>query len=285
MAIIAVAVYALPIVLAYHLLHLHGGLFTNLFVVVVTVGLSAISAFGVFLIISVIHESAHYNLYNQRWLNHIVGIFVATIIPWDGLSRARFLETHSHHHIYLNTTKDPEDVFITIENPQLSISTVFIGIKETLKSFMEYSIASFKTLFSSNETKWPKQHKLLYVYESVCYFFFIAIQLYFIVKFPLLLIFYLLTLFISLIFIVVGNFGAHMFYLYPAIISNPAPKWYAKFIEVISFGSYLHIEHHAYPTVPCHQLPALSRYLHSLGFYKRNNIPINSIRAQLMMSE
>jgi fatty acid desaturase len=37
------------------------------------------------------------------------------------------------------------------------------------------------------------------------------------------------------------------------------------------FGANYHLEHHAYPGVPCYRLPRLHRYLASLGTYDRVN--------------
>lgn len=283
MAITGLSLYIAPLIAAYFLLQLPISLFLK---IIVTLSMGTLSAIGNVLLSIFTHEAAHYSLFKQRNLNQIAGIIGLSTCLSAFLSCMRFFELHSKHHKYFHTENDPEDIFIPFKNPKMNMKILLIGMKNTVLFLFKYSKESLIHLFNSNSQIKPVKHKnALFVFECLYYFLCLGIQIYFMWLFPPLIIVYFIANIISLVIIVIVGHASHEFNSPLHFKNKTISKWIGKFFLKASFGTFLHLEHHAYPSIPAYQLPALSRFLFSNGFYTKNQITLGSVHLQIAKGE
>lgn len=277
MALTALSLYFLPLIAAYFLLKLNMSVLLKL-VICVLAGL--IVAAGNMLLAIFTHEASHYSLFKQRKLNLVAGILCLSVTPSAFLSCMRFFELHAQHHKYIHTINDPEDIFIPHIHQPLTMHLIGLGMKNTIIYLFRYSFYSIKNLLIENDPHHFYKH-LLFIIECLFYFTCLGLQLYFMWLLPWLILVYLIANLTALFMIVIIAHASHDFNFGLNIKNQKIAKWIAKFILKSSFGTFLHLEHHAFPTVPAYHLPHLCHFLFLEGFYKKNNIRLGSVHLQI----
>lgn len=286
MLLTGLSLYCLPLICAYFLLHLKINIPLKC---VVIVGMGLLTASGNALLAIFTHEAAHYSLYQRRIINQILGIIAISSTPSAFLACTRFFERHGHHHQYFHGKNDPEEIFTPCYSPSLTKKMMLLGMKNTLRYLFDYSFVSLKYFVTVNKISENinciAHKKEIFIFEFIFYSFSLGIQIYFMIIFPPLILVYLIANLFALILIVFVNHSSHRFGKGVSINNKIISKWLARLFVKASFGTYLHIEHHAYPTVPACHLPALGRYLYAQDFYNKNNILLGTIHDWAIKAE
>lgn len=203
------------------------------------------------------HECTHYNLFNNRLLNSIIGSIFSYLIffKWN----YRF--THLKHHKSLGTLEDP-DSHNYINYPAnrtfflKDITSHLIGIS-AIKQFLHQSVLNDKTLKKIN----PKEFIFLFCVQLILFFIFYSINISYYLLFWILP---LLTLTKTLTHLrniaehiqLSDSFGSYSRYrtIYPNFLE-------AFFLSPLNFN--FHAEHHLFPKVCFHELPNLHAHIKS----------------------
>jgi fatty acid desaturase len=225
-----------------------------LYILVVVIIGSRMHAFAVLM-----HDAAHYRGNSRRWLNELIGEFVALPI---GITMQGYRNTHFAHHREVNTENDPDWVrklgAREFSFPK-SRAEVILLLCQFAFGFQFFSqlkkIRGMKNINDvSVKLKIVRAVLLIYVFALSIYAgFWKELILYWLVP--------LTTSF--MLFLYIRSVAEHFAVEYDHVLNQTrtviAPFWERWLFA--PHGVNYHLEHHLYPSVPFFRLAELHRYL------------------------
>ena len=224
------------------------------------------------------HESAHYRLFEQRWLNDAAGRVCATL---QGLSMRTYRVIHRLHHNNLYTELDP-DTALHGGYPRGKAYLVrkllkdltgftawktyayFLGGAPALNTQTNVAIRPLDDTSAKLRTEANTDRNAVIAFHVIAFIAFAASG--YLVEYLVLWILPLVTVVQAILRLrAIAEHGATVDFSSPltAARTNLAPAWLAWLI----FPHHVnyHIEHHLYASVPQYNLPELHRELSSRG--------------------
>jgi fatty acid desaturase len=205
------------------------------------------------------HEATHYRATPTRWLNEMVGEYLAMPVL---IKMQEYRKTHFAHHSHVNTSDDPDwirklgDMDFAFPKSALEIGGMLLPFATGVKFFI--LLRKLKQQ-SSNYAQSSTTQSRLVVARSIAIVVIVSLSI--VLKFWTLLIFYwiipLLTS--TMVFFQIRSVAEHF-----AIASDHAfnrtrtvisPFWEAWLLAPHNVN--YHLEHHLYPSVPFYRLPEL----------------------------
>ncbi|HLX81228.1 MAG TPA: fatty acid desaturase [Burkholderiales bacterium] len=224
------------------------------------------------------HESAHYRLFEQRWLNDAAGRVCATL---QGLSMRTYRVIHRLHHNNLYTGLDPDTALhggyprgkAYLAKKLLKDLTgftawktyaYFLGGAPALNTQTNVAIRPLDDTSGKLREEARSDRNMVIAAHAILLFFFFWNG--FIVEYLVLWILPLLTVVQAILRLrAIAEHGATTDFSSPltAARTNLVPAWlgWLIFPHHVNF----HIEHHLYASVPQYNLPALHRELTARG--------------------
>src|SRR3954452_1760566 len=266
LADIAVLVIAIGVALAY---------WPNALVIIAAVIIIGSRQHALFVIA---HESAHYLLYERRWLNDLVGRACAAL---QGLSMCTYRVIHRLHHNNLYGALDPDTALhggyprgrlylVKKLAKDLSGLTAWKTYAYFLGGAPAVNTATNTALRPLDDTsaklrREAREDRNAVVFLHVVLLFLFAISGY-LVEYLVLWVLPLVTVVQAILRLrAIAEHGATTDFSSPltAARTNTGPAW----VEWLVFPHHVnyHIEHHLYASVPHYNLPALHRALAARG--------------------
>tara|TARA_R110002096_G_scaffold250980_1_gene443588 strand:+ start:32484 stop:33401 length:918 start_codon:yes stop_codon:yes gene_type:complete len=208
------------------------------------------------------HEGFHGNLNKNRKLSMLMGVCISSLVPFFCLMG--YSLNHWKHHLYTNTDKDPD--YVSFLERQ-SVASKMEGPRVLLWGFFCKSLQLTKTPEMVKEYKYPFKP------SSVRWFAILDVVLTLATTVGYgLFAFYHLQLFVFLIalpYVVTSAYYTIQPYIEHAQVdlsggdtSRSSQSWW---LFAIFLGVNYHNEHHLYPSVQSHKMPALHRFLQTQG--------------------
>ena len=235
---------------------------------------SMIAGWGLFALASATHEGFHYTLHKNRIASSLIGLFVSSAVP--GFFGTGFFVYHWNHHRYTNTNLDPDcNHFSEFKNlcSRLLLVRTLTNLRYVVYAF-RMAIGDLEHFKYMSPIK--TRHLQLYsifnfiaqAFWLVCY---LAIYHY---SFDLFLCMVALPTVGVLLITGVTPYLEHADTSLEA--GRNARSRVSALFTFLQIGTNYHNEHHMYPAVPCWRLPKVHKYLESQGYYRNNNIPLES---------
>ena len=224
------------------------------------------------------HESAHYRLFEQRWLNDAAGRVCATL---QGLSMRTYRVIHRLHHNNLYTELDPDTALhggyprgkAYLAKKLLKdlagftawkTYAYFLGGAPALNTQTNVAVRPLDDTSGKLREEARSDRNMVIAVHAILLFFFFWNG--FIVEYLVLWILPLLTVVQAILRLrAIAEHGATTDFSSPltAARTNLVPAWlgWLIFPHHVNF----HIEHHLYASVPQYNLPALHRELTARG--------------------
>jgi beta-carotene hydroxylase len=236
--------------------------------------LSVLAAYGINMMGFVGHEGMHGSLLRNRKASALLGIFSASaVLTYFELG---FAVSHWNHHRYTNQEDDPDIA------PVRHLDTWW---KRLLFSRLVYNTLYFKYTLSLARGK-PTHFKYKMAYAHRDQVLFARLNFVFAALWAALY----LALFIydwrtgvfcvALPMLTVNFIGACQIYIdHAGLDARPFGNAWSRtspLMTVLFFGANYHLEHHAYPGIPCYRLPKVHRLLKQSGFYATAQPAINT---------
>lgn len=206
------------------------------------------------------HEATHYRAVKSRWLNDALG---ELLLAWPlGITLHGYRNNHFLHHRYLNTEMDPD--WVRNRPPQFQFPTTrkkiyFELVKYLLFINLPYEMKQAKGAKELNDV--PPRIK---AGRAVFLLTAIGLSIYFDLWKQLLLYWAVPVTTSFLLFIFLRSVAEHyggFDYDHPLSQTRTViPTWWEKLLVGPHNINY-HLEHHLYPSVPCHNLPKLHQEL------------------------
>jgi fatty acid desaturase len=222
------------------------------------------------------HEAAHYHLSSRKWLNDWIGDILCALPIY--MTTAGYRYEHMRHHLHTNTPEDPtwektqqdRDLLVF---PQGALKTLRVFVFDLLglhiPRMMRY--VRSRTYIHRLMTGGPPR---LTAAEHVRWFLFHAALITFLAVtngwIPYLLLWVVPSM----------TLGTVLFRI-RILAEHPATKAVdeihdTRFVEgtvlerlsIAPLNINYHLEHHLFPSVPCHHLPALHKLLVGRGIYR-----------------
>jgi fatty acid desaturase len=228
--------------------------------------LVVVASYGLTLMSIVGHDGTHLQLADQKLVSVFIGMACAALVP--GSSALGFAINHWDHHRFTNTDSDPDCVrFRRFKSPLSRLFTARLVANLSYKRNI-IALAGGKPL--------PFKYRYMFKRE-------VAQKL---ARFNLGLIYAVLAGYA--LFFALDWRRALMVVALPTLIAIPI-SGLQPFLEhqgtevghgidtrsrtsllmtILYFGNNYHLEHHMYPSVPSYRLPAVHRYLRSVGFFE-----------------
>lgn len=224
-----------------------------------------------------VHTSDHGGLFRDSRANRIVGNFCAYFL---GYTRTGHRLTHLNHHLYLNTGKDPDQIWGTPEQTMRDLSRMWLRdffLVSAVERLLQYSQSDRETF---SVTPWESL-TLSFVIRGVASMYPVILTQGFI---------------LSLYTLVLGPAYYFLLYVlpiltfYPAQIrlrstvehsfevgyrpTSPEDVWVTRSTRAgaierfifAPFGIHYHFEHHLFPGIPHYNLSKVHRLLVECGF-------------------
>jgi len=213
------------------------------------------------------HEGLHGNL-NRNWLISVhLGLFLSSMAI-SYLVTGYFV-THWHHHLYTNTEDDPD--VEACSRFQTFLSRCFLSRMYLTKIYRKntYRLA-FGREFPIDRLPFELQQLRTYARLNLLY------QLFWITAYAAIGFIDVMWLLVAIVVPHLGavaGSGIRVYVEHAGTDANPgreARSFSSRFWTILFFGNNLHLEHHLYPNVPCHRLPAVHEWLKKQGFFESN---------------
>jgi len=236
------------------------------------VPLTILAGYGLNMLGFIGHEGTHGSLLKKRKASAITGIFFASAVA--SYFEMGFAMSHWNHHRYTNQGDDPDI------GPVSHLTTWWQRI---LLSRIIYNTLYFKyTLIMAMGKPNPLKYKMAYPVKDQILFarlnllfaviwiaFYIGIAMWSPIAALVGIVLPLVAVkFIAACQIYIDHAGLGDKFLGNAY-SRTSPLMTALF-----FGANYHLEHHAYPGIPCYRLPKVHKRLVELGVYDQGKPPI-----------
>lgn len=213
------------------------------------------------------HEATHYRAARNRGLNDMVG---EVLLAWPlGITLYGYRSNHFLHHRNLNTDSDPD--WVRNRPPQFQFPTTKgkIGLELIKYLFFVNLPLEVRRMRESKDLRDVPWHielgraalLLTPIVLSVYFDFWRQLILYWIIP--------LATTFLLFLYLrsIAEHFGG-MEYDHPLTQTRTVvPAWWEKWLLGPHNINY-HLEHHLYPSVPCHNLPKLHNLLMKDPMYR-----------------
>jgi fatty acid desaturase len=224
------------------------------------------------------HESAHYRLFEQRWLNDLAGRFCATL---QGLSMRTYRVIHRLHHNNLYTEADPDTALhggyprgkaYLVKKLLKDLSgftawktyAYFLGGAPALNTQTNVAVRPLDDTSRKLRDEAQRDRNTVIVFHVLALLFFAWSG--YIVEYLVLWILPLVTVVQAILRLrAIAEHGATTDFSSPltAARTNLVPAWLGWLI--FPHNVNYHIEHHLYASVPQYNLPALHRELAQRG--------------------
>jgi len=222
---------------------------------------------GIHLLGMVGHEGLHGNLHRNRLLSVHLGLFFSSMAI-SYLVTGYFV-THWHHHLYTNTEDDPD--VAACSRFKNFWSRCFLSRMYLTKIYRKntYQLAFGRT-FPIDRLPFGPEQLRTFARLNLCY------QLFWVAVYTLVGAIDLMWLVIAIIVPHLGAVvasGLRVYVEHAGTDAKPgreARSFSSRLWTILFFGNNLHLEHHLYPNVPCHRLPALHEWLRNQGFFERH---------------
>ena len=227
-----------------------------------------------------IHSSDHSGLFSSYWPNEIFGNLCSLFL---GYTKTGHGATHHSHHIYLNTEKDPDRVFLGVADPRQDSAhkTLRLMVRDFLmmtafRRLFQYAQPDKKTFDSTpwRRLSWSFVFRALRMQLPVAIVQSALLAWYWVILGPqyyfCFFIFPLFSLYTAQIRL--RSFAEHAFD-HDYTPDSPEKVWVSRsinatFLErlvIAPLGIPYHFEHHLFPTIPYYNLPKLHRELKNRG--------------------
>jgi fatty acid desaturase len=233
--------------------------------IAVMLPLTILAGYGLNMLGFVGHEGMHGSLFRNRTASAVVGLFTsAAVVTYFELG---FAMSHWNHHRFTNQADDPDILPVRklktwwqrLLFSRLIYNTLYF--KHTLNRALGRPIPfKYKMPYSPRQQTWFAWLNFLFASIWISGYVAVAIRD------------WRAGLYAVLVpFIAVNFIGAMQIYLDHAGLGDRffenARSRTSWGMTALFFGANYHLEHHAYPGVPCYRLPALHRLLVSKGVY------------------
>jgi beta-carotene hydroxylase len=220
---------------------------------------------GIHLLGMVGHEGLHGNLHRNRLLSAHLGLFFSSMAV-SYLVTGYFV-THWHHHLYTNTENDPDVEACSKFNNFWS--RCFLSRMYLTKIYRKntYQLA-FGRDFAIDHLPFGLQQLRTFARLNLLY------QLFWVAVYTLVGVVDVMWLVVAIIVPHLGAViasGLRVYVEHAGTDAEPgreARSFSSRLWTILFFGNNLHLEHHLYPNIPCHRLPALHEWLKSQGFFE-----------------
>jgi beta-carotene hydroxylase len=258
----ALLLFLIPAALSIFLLE---GLSSPWLMVILLLPLWLVAQQGIHLLGMVGHEGLHGNLHRNRLLSVHLGLFFSSMAI-SYLVTGYFV-THWHHHLYTNTEDDPDVEACSKFNTFWS--RCFLSRMHLTKIYRKstYQLA-FGREFTTDHLPFGLRQLRTFARLNLLY------QLFWIAAYALVGIVDVMWLFVAIIVPHLGAVvasGLRVYVEHAGTDAEPgreARSFSSRLWTILFFGNNLHLEHHLYPNVPCHRLPALHEWLKKQGFFE-----------------
>lgn len=234
--------------------------------------LTVLAAYGLNMMGFVGHEGTHGNLFRNRRLSALTGIFYASsVLTYFEMG---FAISHWNHHRFTNQPDDPDI------GPVRGLTTWW---QRLLFSRLIYNTLYFKhtcTLARGKQT--PFKYKAVYSHRDQVLFARanLLFALLWVIAYGAVFAYdWRAGLFCVILPTLTVNFiGACQIYIDHAGLGDGvfANAWSrtSPIMTILFFGANYHMEHHAYPGIPCYRLPKVHRILRENGTYTLIKPPV-----------
>lgn len=215
-----------------------------------------------------VHDATHYLLFTNRRLNDLVSdVFLAFPV---GMSTTLYRRTHWEHHRYTNTEHDPDWVLQQADEdfrfPKsireavalLARSVSGLNLHRMAKVVKQWSPGAH--LFDPLSKDFPLANRILFVVVGIAIYSVLIVTGWwlpaiFLYALPALTVFHALNrLRVTAEHIVTP--GTHELNASRTVVATPLERWL-----IAPCGVHYHLEHHLFPSVPCHRLAELHQVL------------------------
>ena len=240
--------------------------------VLLMIPLTVVAAYGLNLLGFVGHEGMHGSLTKNRYTSAVIGIFYASSVVT--YFEVGFAMQHWNHHRYTNQSLD-HDMILVMRFKKWWTRLLFsrwIYNWEYFKRTVQTALGRpnpfrFKMPFGPREQRMLAWLNLLFAAWWIAVYTWIAIHS------PLAGLVCIALPMLTVLFIAACqtylDHGGTSDELFGNAWSRTSPLMTAAY-----FGANYHLEHHAYPGVPCYRLPRVHRILKENGTYSRVKPPI-----------
>jgi len=234
--------------------------------------LTVLSGYGLNMMGFVGHEGTHGSLFRNRKLSALTGIFFASAVPT--YFEMGFAVSHWNHHRYTNQDGDPDP------GPVMGLKTWWQRLLFTRPIYNTLYFKHTLELARGKETHF--KYKMAYSQPDQVLFAranFVFALLWLAAYVAVLVYDWRLgVLAVVLPSLTVNFIGACQIYIDHAGVGsgvfNNAWSRTSPLMTILFFGANYHLEHHAYPGIPCYRLPALARWLRASDTYGAIQPPV-----------
>ncbi|MCY4044106.1 MAG: fatty acid desaturase [Cellvibrionales bacterium] len=240
--------------------------------IITMVPLTILAGYGLNMMGFIGHEGTHGSLLKNRKSSAITGIFFASaVLTYFEMG---FAMSHWNHHRYTNQDDDPDI------QPVSKLKTWWQRI---LFTRFIYNALYFKyTWLMATGQPNPLKYKMAYPIKDQILFArlnFLFSGLWLALYIGIALVSWKAALFcVVLPSLTVKVIGACQIYIDHAGLDDRflgnAYSRTSPLMTILFFGANYHLEHHAYPGIPCYRLPKVHKRLIELGVYEVANPPI-----------
>jgi fatty acid desaturase len=240
--------------------------------IVLMIPLTIVAAYGLNLLGFVGHEGMHGSLTRGRYTSAVIGIFCASCVVT--YFEVGFAMQHWNHHRYTNQSLD-HDMILVMRFKKWWTRLLFSRwiynweyFKRTVQTAMgRPNPFRFKMPFKPGEQRMLAWLNLLFAAGWIAVYAWLAVHS------PLAGLVCIMLPMMTVLFIAACqtyiDHGGTNDELFGNAWSRTSPLMTAAY-----FGANYHLEHHAYPGIPCYRLPRVHRILKENGTYERRNPPI-----------
>ncbi len=260
----AICLYGLPATACYLIAM---GDWATWLKVITILPLTFLAGYGINMLGFLGHEGTHGSLLRNRKWSAIVGVFFASaVVTYFEMG---FAISHWNHHRFTNQKDDPDPAPVKKLDTWWKRILFSRLIYNTIYFKYTWIIASGKPNPLKYKMAYPEKDQILFarlnfLFAAIWLAFYISIAIWdwkaglFCVLFPLL---------------AVNVIGACQIYIDHAGLDDRffgnAYSRTSPIMTALFFGANYHLEHHAYPGIPCYRLPKVHRLLVENGTYDK----------------
>jgi fatty acid desaturase len=209
---------------------------------------------------AILHETHHRTPFRTLWVNEVVH-YIAGLFAFKEPIRDRWL--HAGHHTYTYYSEiDPE--FLTERPPRFDTLIVdFLRLHGAFLWLRTTARVAFLGMDDLGKTWVPKAYHRQVIWSArACITFYVAV----------IALAVAIQSWYPILFIIVARFVGGWLLVFVAMVQHPGleenvPDWRANtrtvrmnpLIRLLYWNMNYHVEHHMYPTVPCHALGRLQK--------------------------
>ncbi|HSW80287.1 MAG TPA: fatty acid desaturase [Candidatus Saccharimonadales bacterium] len=235
--------------------------------------LGLIIGHGMHLLTFVGHEGMHTNLHRNKYLSAALALLWSSPVPLFTI--VGYIVTHWKHHRFAGQNTDPDaEIFSQYKN---FTSRFFLGRSKGVRIYMKNAVRLAMGLSLPENTKLPYSTREIRWLARIN----IALGLCALMVYALI---WRYSLWLGFTVMLIPYFALYVFTCMRAYMEHAGTvpgrytdsrSYTSPIYTALFFGGNYHLEHHLYPAVPSYQLPALHRYLASLGLLEKTGAPVD----------